>query len=176
MRLGLYCLALIVLHAEINDGVAVSIGTRAIKGSEIEHDIRLTAFLNGSALSFSTAEKRKAADRLIDQLLIREEMLKAHVATSVISDTVFSRIERTRFSSPAEYRKALQTYGITEPELKAHLPQYMKETFAEVKSGGLMWMLSAMGFPKTKGKVHGYGTVIGTGNVVMEWNLEGGAV
>jgi len=51
-------------------------------------------------------------------------------------------------------------------------PQFMEETFAETKSGGLMWMLSAMDFPKRKAKLHGYGTVIGTGNAVMEWNLE----
>ncbi len=50
-------------------------------------------------------------------------------------------------------------------------PQYVEETFAEIKSGGLMWMASAMGFPKQEAKVHGYGTVIGTGNVVMEWDL-----
>jgi 2-aminophenol/2-amino-5-chlorophenol 1,6-dioxygenase beta subunit len=33
-------------------------------------------------------------------------------------------------------------------------------------------MLSAMGFPKSPAELHGYGTVIGTGNAVMEWNLE----
>lgn len=60
-------------------------------------------------------------------------------------------------------------------ELLAIYPQFLEEAFAETKSGGLMWMLSAMGFPKVPGKVHGYGTVIGTGNVVMEWDLERGA-
>jgi 2-aminophenol/2-amino-5-chlorophenol 1,6-dioxygenase beta subunit len=54
-------------------------------------------------------------------------------------------------------------------ELRAILPEFMEAAFAEVKSGGLMWMLSAMGFPKSKAKVHGYGTVIGTGNAVIEW-------
>jgi 2-aminophenol/2-amino-5-chlorophenol 1,6-dioxygenase beta subunit len=58
-------------------------------------------------------------------------------------------------------------------ELREVLPQFMEEAFAEVKSGGLMWMLSAMGFPRTPAKLHGYGTVIGTGNAVMEWTGEG---
>ncbi len=101
--------------------MAVSIGNHAIKASEIERDIRLTAFLNGAPLSFSMSEKHKASDRLIDQMLIREEMAKAHVATSIAADTVFERIKRARFSSAAEYQQALKTYGITEPELKAHL-------------------------------------------------------
>lgn len=57
------------------------------------------------------------------------------------------------------------------------LPQFMSETFAEVKAGSLTWMLSALGNPKIPAKFHGYGTVIGTGNAVMEWDLaeQGGA-
>ena len=56
-------------------------------------------------------------------------------------------------------------------ELLAVLPEFMEKTAAEVKSGGLMWMLSAMGFPKVPAQVLGYWTVIGTGNAVVEWNL-----
>ncbi len=51
------------------------------------------------------------------------------------------------------------------------LPQFMREAFAEVKAGSLTWMLAAMGMPKIPAKHYGYGTVIGTGNAVMEWNL-----
>ncbi len=58
--------------------------------------------------------------------------------------------------------------------LTAAMPQFIDEAFAEVRSGGLMWMLSAMGFPNIPAKLHGYGTVIGTGNAVMEWNLDSG--
>jgi 2-aminophenol/2-amino-5-chlorophenol 1,6-dioxygenase beta subunit len=57
-------------------------------------------------------------------------------------------------------------------ELMAILPQFMREAFAEVKAGSLTWMLSAMGFPEIPATMHGYGTVIGTGNAVMEWDLE----
>jgi hypothetical protein len=121
LRLTLAFLLLAVLQAEVYDGVAVSIGTRAIKTSQMERDIRLTAFLNGAPLSFSAQEKRKAADRLIDQMLIREEMAKARVATSLTADVVLERIERTRFSTAAEFQQALVAYGITEAELKAHL-------------------------------------------------------
>lgn len=52
------------------------------------------------------------------------------------------------------------------------LPEFMEKTFAEVKAGSLVWMLSAMGFPNIPAAVHGYGTVIGTGNAVVEWDLE----
>lgn len=52
------------------------------------------------------------------------------------------------------------------------LPQFIHEAFAEVKSGAFTWMFSAMGYPNIPAELHGYGTVIGTGNAVMEWNLE----
>lgn len=51
------------------------------------------------------------------------------------------------------------------------LPQFIDEAFAEVKSGAFTWMFSAMGYPQIPGELHGYGTVIGTGNAVMEWDL-----
>ncbi|MCB0415567.1 MAG: tRNA U-34 5-methylaminomethyl-2-thiouridine biosynthesis protein [Bdellovibrionales bacterium] len=50
------------------------------------------------------------------------------------------------------------------------LPEFMDMTVAEVKAGALTWMISAMGFPDYPAKVHGYGTVIGTGNAVVEWS------
>lgn len=52
------------------------------------------------------------------------------------------------------------------------LPQFIDEAFAEVKSGAFTWMHAAMDYPQLAGKFHGYGTVIGTGNAVMEWNLQ----
>jgi len=58
-------------------------------------------------------------------------------------------------------------------EVMRLFPQWVEEAFAEVKSGAFPWMLSAMGFPRVPAELHGYGTVIGTGNAVMEWNLEG---
>jgi 2-aminophenol/2-amino-5-chlorophenol 1,6-dioxygenase beta subunit len=51
------------------------------------------------------------------------------------------------------------------------VPQFIQESFAEVKAGSFTWMFSAMGYPQIPGELHGYGTVIGTGNPVMEWNL-----
>ena len=52
------------------------------------------------------------------------------------------------------------------------LPQFIEESFAEVKSGAFTWMFAAMGYPEIPGELHGYGTVIGTDNAVMEWNLK----
>jgi 2-aminophenol/2-amino-5-chlorophenol 1,6-dioxygenase beta subunit len=55
-------------------------------------------------------------------------------------------------------------------ELLSVLPEFIDMASAEVKAGALAWMLSAMGTPNYPAIVHGYGTVIGTGNAVVEWN------
>ena len=57
-------------------------------------------------------------------------------------------------------------------ELLAVLPEFIDMASAEVKAGALSWMLSALDVPTYPGIVHGYGTVIGTGNAVVEWNAE----
>jgi len=57
------------------------------------------------------------------------------------------------------------------------MPDFTEQTIAETDSGALTWMLAAMEFPTYPAEVHAYGTVIGTGNAVVEWNHErGGAV
>lgn len=33
-------------------------------------------------------------------------------------------------------------------------------------------MLAALGYPQIPAEFHGYGTVIGTGNAIMEWDVE----
>ncbi len=57
-------------------------------------------------------------------------------------------------------------------ELIDILPEFMDMASAEVKAGALTWMLSALGMPSYPAEVHGYGTVIGTGNAVVEWDHE----
>lgn len=55
-------------------------------------------------------------------------------------------------------------------QLVDSLPEFMDMAMAEVKAGALTWMLSALGFPNYPAKVHAYGSVIGTGNAVVEWD------
>ncbi len=57
-------------------------------------------------------------------------------------------------------------------ELVDCLPEFMDMASAEVKAGALTWMLSALGMPKYPAQVHSYGSVIGTGNAVVEWDHE----
>src|SRR5260370_7871360 len=105
------------------DRIAVAVGNRAIKESQIDREIRLTAFENGTALDVSAASKRKAADRLIDQTFIRTEMAKASypAPSDAEINSVLDRIKQARFRTSSEFEQALKTYAITTPELKAHI-------------------------------------------------------
>ncbi len=51
------------------------------------------------------------------------------------------------------------------------MPDFTDQCVAETRDGSLSWLLAAMDFPEVAGQVHGYGTVIGTGNAVVEWDL-----
>lgn len=57
-------------------------------------------------------------------------------------------------------------------ELIAIMPEFFDMAAAEIKAGALTWMLSAMGVPDYPATVHAYGSVIGTGNAIVEWDHE----
>lgn len=50
------------------------------------------------------------------------------------------------------------------------MTDFTDQAVAETDAGSLTWMLAALEVPTYPAKVHGYGTVIGTGNAVVEWN------
>jgi 2-aminophenol/2-amino-5-chlorophenol 1,6-dioxygenase beta subunit len=53
----------------------------------------------------------------------------------------------------------------------AEMPDFTDQAVSETRAGCLTWMLAAMDFPTTPATVHAYGTVIGTGNAVVEWRI-----
>jgi 2-aminophenol/2-amino-5-chlorophenol 1,6-dioxygenase beta subunit len=55
-------------------------------------------------------------------------------------------------------------------QLLAEMPDFIEQSVSECKDGGLTWLLSALGIPDYPGHIHGYGTVIGTGNAIVEWH------
>jgi peptidyl-prolyl cis-trans isomerase SurA len=116
-------LVLAAVRAEIIDRIAVVVGSSVITASELERELRLTAFLNSEKLNLGPQEKRKAADRLVEQRLIRREMELNRYPTPdpAQADRLLEDIKKTRFTGQAQYEQALKEYGLTETELKAHL-------------------------------------------------------
>jgi 2-aminophenol/2-amino-5-chlorophenol 1,6-dioxygenase beta subunit len=58
-------------------------------------------------------------------------------------------------------------------QILEEMPEFVNQAASEADAGSLSWLLWAMGCPTIAGEVHAYGTVIGTGNAVVSWNLEG---
>ena len=49
------------------------------------------------------------------------------------------------------------------------MPEFTEQAIAESDGGGLTWLLSTLDLPTYPGILHGYGTIIGTGNAIVEW-------
>jgi len=111
------------LAADIIDRIAVSVGNRVITTSDLDREIRVTAFLNGSKPDLSPANKRATAQRMVEQTLIRRELEVSRypVPTAAEVEPVLETFRRQNFKSDAEFRKALADAGITEQDVKDEL-------------------------------------------------------
>src|SRR5258708_3729964 len=110
------------LRSEIIDRIAISVGNQVITKAQIDEEVRLTAFLNGNQLDLSAEERKKAADRLIEQTLVRRDMEFSHYPIPPESDAEPGlKTARANYPSEAQYRQALAKYGITEEALKKRL-------------------------------------------------------
>ena len=106
------------------DRIAVIVDKRAIKTSDIDRDVRVTEFLNRQPLDTSVDARKKAADRLVVQTVIREEMEKGGYTKSTADelDGMVTGILNDRFGgSDARLRAELARYGLTEPQLRMQL-------------------------------------------------------
>jgi hypothetical protein len=118
------CLALLagLAAAEIIDRIAVSVGNRVITETDIDREIRITALLNNQKPDFSPASRRQAADRMVDQMLIRGELeASRYLPPSPAELETALQEEKNTFGDDAAYRRALAEYGVSEEDLKARL-------------------------------------------------------
>ena len=120
----LLALTLGLSGAVVLDRIAVIAGAHVIKASDIDRDIRLTYFLNRAPLSFLPKVKREAAERLITQQIIRDEIVSGGYRRPPESQAVQleADLRRDRFGgSEQRLREELQRYALTEAELREQL-------------------------------------------------------
>jgi hypothetical protein len=124
MRIGL-AISLLVLTAAagVVDRVAVVVGAAVITESEVLEELRLTEFLNSQPLDMGPEQRRAAAEKLVDQQLIRKEMEIGHYPepSAAESDAMLQTFRQQHFPTTAAFRAALEKYGITEDHLKRRL-------------------------------------------------------
>ena len=121
MRVPLvFLLAVSVLPGVIIDRIAIVIGNSIIKNSDIERDIRVTDFLNGQPLNLTSSARKSSANRLIDQVFIRQEIRLGDYprATMEEAEAELAQLEQQRFRTAATIQESLKRYGLTESELR----------------------------------------------------------
>ncbi|MSV35034.1 MAG: hypothetical protein EXQ47_05475 [Bryobacterales bacterium] len=112
----------LVARAETLDRIAVTVGKYVISEQDLVRDIRVSAFLDGTAPGFDGTQRRKAADRLIDQYLVLQDATETHATLPPAgSATPLLTPLKARYASEAEYRAALDKAGISDAGLQTHL-------------------------------------------------------
>lgn len=117
-------MAVLLRGAVVLDRIAVIVNQHPVKSSDIDRDIRLTAFLNNERVAETPADQKKAADRLIDQQVIRGEIASGSYSrpSATDADALLSQIRRERFAgSEARLRQALAQDGLAEEQVRDHL-------------------------------------------------------
>jgi hypothetical protein len=117
----LLCAALFA-RGETLDRIAVTVGRHVISEQDILQDIRLSAFIDSTQPGFSAEQKRKAADRLIDQYLVLEDatLTRTPLPSAADAAAMLTPI-KARYAADQEYRGALVQARITDAELGEHL-------------------------------------------------------
>jgi hypothetical protein len=114
------------------DRIAVIVGKTVITESEVLREARLTEFLNQQPLDLGPGQRRAAAERLVDQQLIRNEMEigRYPMPAPAEAGAMLQKFREERHFSDAKLRQALAKYGLTEDQLKRQF----------------LWQLAAMRF------------------------------
>lgn len=117
------CMATLLLSclsfAEVVDRVAVAIDKTVIPASEIIRQIRITALLNNDPPDLSPSARRDAADRLVDQALIRREMqTSGYFSDATDQGVALYKAFRGRYPTDAAYSAALAKYDVTDRDVK----------------------------------------------------------
>ena len=109
-------------NAAIIDRIAIIVGDNIIKDSDIDRDLRITEFLNEQPLTLADAARKEAADRLINQMLIRHEIRTGEYPFASLeqAEQALHALITRRYKTHFTFEQALHRYGITEQELEIY--------------------------------------------------------
>ena len=104
-----------LISAAVIDRIALVVEAKVIKDSDINREIRITDFINGEKLDFTPDARKKAANRLIDQSIIRHEIELGRYQEAS-DDEINKLLADTLRTHPSP-----ASYGITEAEVRKAL-------------------------------------------------------
>jgi hypothetical protein len=122
-------------RAEVIDRLAIAVGHEVITELQLDEELRVTAMLNHKPVLRSLEERRAAADRLVEQLLIKREMQLSRYSLpdSTDIDKYYLQIEQAN-GGAAELDKTLRESNLTPETLRSHLELQLTELkFIEVR-------------------------------------------
>jgi hypothetical protein len=110
-------------NGDIIDRIAVSVGKYVITTSDLEREIRVTAFLNGVKPEITPAAKRATAGRMVEQALVRTELETSRYPTPPPSeaDPILAQLKKQRAANDGDFQRLLGEYGITEQDVRDEL-------------------------------------------------------
>jgi len=117
-------------RAETLNSVVASLGDEAITQRDVVEEYRFERFLDGKIPvgEPTPPESKDALSRLISQRLLAEQMQRSEGSskdgTKNAGDTLKS--VRAKFSDPSAYRAALESLGMTEPQVLQRLELYQR--------------------------------------------------
>jgi hypothetical protein len=116
-------LAVLGWAPEIVDRIVVTVGRYAITESAVVEQIRVAAFLNKEPLDLGGASRRRAAERLVENALVRREMELSRFTppTEAEVGVLLAKVRAEQFPDDKAYRKALTAAGLREADLKRSL-------------------------------------------------------
>ena len=125
MRLTAAILVLLAIcvPGETLDRVAARVGTDAITDSALRRHLRMEAFFAGKTPALDPQSRRKAAERLIDQLLIRRELELNRFAPPAAADVEaqIGQLMKSRQEDAAALGASLGSYGFSLDDLRSEI-------------------------------------------------------
>lgn len=119
----LLALAASLASAEIIDRVCVIVDRQVITMSALEERLRVAAFLNSEQVDLSAANRRRMAERLIEQALVQREMEISRYTMPNDQETgeYLGRIRKGLALTADAFSKRLRQYRLTEEALRENL-------------------------------------------------------
>lgn len=105
--------------SEIIDRIAVSVGKSVVTNSDIDRQIRVSAFLDAVKPDFTPSNRRAVADRMVEQKLIRRELETSRfpVPSAAEVEPILEKFKKEHYPNPGDYTRAPAEYGITEQDI-----------------------------------------------------------
>lgn len=121
--LCLLALAAALVRPEIIDRVCVTVDRQVITMSALEERLRVAAFLNSEKVDLSAANRRRMAERLIEQALVQREMeiSRYTMPNDQEVDEYLGRIRKSLALKPGDFTSRMKQYRLTEEALRENL-------------------------------------------------------